>query len=218
MFGILTSLDASKWKNSEKKPEDKTTMAGGQYEEFAVMDTVDNKDHLKYVLVPDKGDPCKGLLYANNGDPLRGVSCAWVAFGSKGDIIKGMAMEDDWVVMNDDYLKELEANVKEDTGPPDMGLFFDLNTDKWTKKGSPPGGKAKLGYIEYNITQVDNVSATELEVQVNKTANPSTSGQSVKIIDVVWNCFRSTPTCFLKLNKGLIVGIMTKDDWIIIKK
>merc|ERR1712168_1057748 len=146
------------------------------------------------------------------------ISSAWFAFGSKADIIKGMAMEDDWVVMNEDYLKELEANIKEDTGPPDMGLFFDLNTEKWTKKGSPPGGKAKLGYIEYNITQVDNISETELEVQIAKTANVATSGQSVKIIDVVWNCFRSTPTCFLKLNKGLIIGIMTKDDWIIIKK
>jgi len=215
MFGILTSLDSSKWKNSDSPPGNKADVAGGSYEEFAVMDTTTNADHLKYVLVPDKGDPCKGLLYGNTSDPIRGVSSCWFAFG-KGDIIKGMILEDDWVVMKDEYLAELEANVKDVNEPPDMGLFFDLNVDKWQKKGSPPGGKAKLGYIEYNITQVDVVSESELEVQVAKTSNGDSS--SVKIIDVVYNCFRSTPTCFLKLNKGLVVGIMTKDDWIIMKK
>jgi len=216
MFGILTSLDSSKWHQAPNAPPaDKKEMEGGSYEEFAVMDSHQNQDHLKYVLVPDKGDPCKGLLYSNNGDPLRGVANAWFKLG-KGDIIKGLIMEDDWVLMNDDYYAHLEANIKEDNAPPDMGLFFDLNTDKWQKKGSPPGGKAKLGYMEYDITQVDTVSDHELEVQVAKTSNGDP--QSIKIINVVWNCFRSTPRCFLKLNKGLVVGIMTKDDWIIIKK
>jgi len=216
MFGVLTSLDNSKWRNSDHPPPANKAEMAGDYEEYAVMDSSPQKDHLKYVIAPEKGDPCKGLLYANNSDPLRGVSSCWLSLG-RGDIIKGIVLEDDWVVMNEDYLAQLEAAVKDKADePPDMGLFFDLNTDKWTKKGSPPGGKAKLGYIEYNITQVDVVSETELEVQVAKTSNGD--GSSVKIIDVKYNCFRSTPTCFLKLNKGLICGIMTKDDWIIIKK
>lgn len=215
MFGMLNSLDSSKWRNSDSPPGNKAEAAGGAYEEFAVMDATQNKDHVKYVLIPDDGDPCKGLLYGNKSDPLRGVSSCWFAFG-KGNIIKGIILEEDWVVITDDYLAELEANVKDTNEPPDMGLFYDLNKDKWQRKGDPPGSKAKLGYVEYNITQVDVVSETELEVQVAKTSNGDSS--SVKVINVVYNCFRSTPTCFLKLNKGLVVGIITKDDWIIQKK
>ena len=45
------------------------------------------------------------------------MSSCWFAFG-KGDIIKGMILEDDWVVMKDDYLAELEANVKDSNEPP----------------------------------------------------------------------------------------------------
>ena len=33
-------------------------------------------------------------------------------------------MEDDWVLMNDDCLKELEANVKDNNEPPGMFLIL----------------------------------------------------------------------------------------------
>jgi len=216
MFGLLTSLDSSKWRNSENPPpQDKETIDGGAYEYYGVMDSDKKEDHQKYVLVPDKGDPCKGLLHYYNSDPLRGVSSCWFSFG-KGDIIKGMIMEDDWVVMNDDCLKELEANVKDNNEPPDLGLLHDLDTAKWTRKGSPPGGKAKLGYMEYDIRQVNSTGPAEIEVQVAKKTGQESS---VKMINVkYWNCFRSNPSVWLKLNKGLIVGIMTNNDWIIIAK
>jgi len=216
MFGLLSSLDATKWKNSDKPPPaDKETIEAGAYENYGVMDTEKRADCQKYVLVPDKGDPCKGFLYHYNSDPLRGVSSCWFSFG-KGDIIKGMVLEDDWVVMQEDCLAELEANVVEDDAPPDLGLLFDLVTDKWTRKGSPPGGKAKLGYVEYDIRQTNKLEENEIEVQVAKKTGQESS---VKMINVAWwNCFRSNPSVWLKLNKGLIVGVMTKDDWIIMAK
>jgi len=216
MFGLLSSLDASKWKNSDKPPPaDKESIDAGAYECYGVMDTEKRDDCQKYVLVPDKGDPCKGFLYHYNSDPLKGVSSCWFAFG-KGDIIKGMVLEDDWVLLQDDALAELEANVVIDDAPADLGLFFDLVIDKWTRKGSPPGGKAKLGYVEYDIRQTNSTGPTEIEVQV---AKKNGAESSVKMINVAWwNCFRSNPSVWLKLNKGLIVGVMTKDDWIIMAK
>merc|ERR1719204_2028497 len=73
MFGLLSSLDATKWKNSDKPPPaDKETIEAGAYENYGVMDTEKRADCQKYVLVPDKGDPCKGFLYHYNSDPLRG--------------------------------------------------------------------------------------------------------------------------------------------------
>ena len=40
-------------------------------------------------------------------------------------------MEDDWVLMNDDCLKELEANVKDNNEPPGMFLVrTDLFSDR----------------------------------------------------------------------------------------
>merc|ERR1712136_634065 len=85
-----------------------------------------------------------------------------------------------------------------------------------TRKGSPPGGKAKLGYVEYDIRQTNKLEENEIEVQVAKKTGQESS---VKMINVAWwNCFRSNPSVWLKLNKGLIVGVMTKDDWIIMAK
>ena len=70
--------------------------------------------------------------------------------------------------------------------------------------------------MEYDIRQVNSTGPTEIEVQVAKKTGQESS---VKMINVkYWNCFRSNPSVWLKLNKGLIVGIMTNNDWIIIAK
>ena len=72
------------------------------------------------------------------------------------------------------------------------------------------------GYVEYDIRQTNKLGENEIEVQVAKKTGQESS---VKMINVAWwNCFRSNPSVWLKLNKGLIVGVMTKDDWIIMAK
>lgn len=211
LFGLLSSLDSSKWHDSDTPPGKHSEMEGGTYNNYGVMNTTQRSDHMEYVLVPDKGDPAKGKLYGCIGDPMRGVSSCWFSLG-KGNIIKGMAMDDDWVLMNDDCLQTLEAAVVESDEAPDMGLYMDLKTDKWSKKGQPPGGKYKLGYNQYDITQVDILGPGELEVHLATHSGRDQS--SVKMFNVERNCFRSTPTCFLKITKGEITGVMTKDDWI----
>merc|ERR1711977_677954 len=120
-------------------------------------------------------------------------------------------MDDDWVIMNDDYLTELEDAVVEIVDVPDRGLYFDLKTDQWNRKGEPPGGKAKLGYNDFDICDV--VETAPGEIQVSLQSHPPGIVTTVKMTDVERNCFRSTPYCFLKVISGEIRGVMTKDDW-----
>jgi len=212
MFGLLSSLDSSKWHDSDTPPTKKDEIDGGTYMRYGVMSDAQRDGYWEYVLVPDKGDPCKGKLYSACSNPLRGVSTCWFSIG-KGNIIKGMTMDDDWVIMNDDYLAELEDAVVESDEVPDRGLYFDLKTDQWSRKGDPPGGKAKLGYNDYDISAV--VLVAPGEIQVSLESHPPGMSKVVKMMEVERNCFRSTPYCFLKVIGGEIRGVMTKTDWYI---
>jgi len=211
LFGLISSLDSSKWHESDSKPTKKKEIGGGSYESFAIMSDLQKEGYMEFVLAPNNGDTRKGNLYATCGNPLRGISTCWFAFG-KGGIIKGMALDDDWVLMNDDYLSTLEAGIVETNEVPDLGLFYDLKQSKWTKKGEPPGGKAKLGYNDFDVSDV--IETGPGEIQVSLQSYPPGIVTTVKMLDVERNCFRSTPYCFLKVVNGEVIGVMTKKDWI----
>jgi len=220
-FGILSNLDQSKWHDSPTPvPDDKKQMAGGTYAPYGVVNTVIKDDHIKYFLSHNNGTQRPGLLYAAKTNPLRDVGHCWFAFGEH-NVITGVAIEDDWVQINDDFLATIKPPVEKEpelkrAETIDMGIYGDLVHNKWDKKGKAPRGKGKLGYHNYEILQSTQSGENEFEVKLR--SDPQGVSSIAKIVEAQRNPFRQIQGCFLKIVEengvNVIKGVMVEQDWV----
>merc|ERR1712212_233202 len=224
LFGLHSHLDGKKWIESDTKPcADKKEMAGGTYRPYGVINITNHPDHIKMFLSSERGDPRTGYLFGAHSNPMKDVGHAWFAF-DKGDIIIGMAIEDDWVKILPSYLEGLEQPKEEKAHPMlqreetiDMGIYGDVVHSEWDSKGKPPRAKKQLGYHKYNI---DGAQPTdkEDEFKILITSDPEFVQSTALIKRCKINPFRQITKGFMKVveedGEPVIKGVMVEGDWI----
>lgn len=227
LFGLLSNLDDKKWSErgsdeDKKATKDKKKMDGGVYAPYGVINITSHNDHMKFFLSSERGDPRTGYLFGANSNPMRDVGHAWFAF-DKGDVIVGMAIEEDWVTLNKETLETIEP-PKEDKKPEllraetiDMGIYGDVVHSEWDSKGKPPRGKSQLGYHKFDIVRAEK-GGLDSEFTVLVCSDPQGEQSKAKIKQCKINPFRQITKCFMKIveenGEKVIKGVMVEDDWI----
>jgi len=222
-FGLLSHLDKTKWHDSPTSaPENKKSMAGGTYAPYGVINAVVKDNYIEFFLSHNNGTQRQGLLYSARSNPLRDVGHCWFSF-REDSVITGVCIEDDWVVINDDYLSTIPIHVAEKEQAElkraetiDMGIYGDLVHDKWDKKEKAPRGKGKLGYHKYEILRSEQSGENEFTVYL--CSDPQGVQSSAKICEAQRNPFRQILNCFLKIaaenGSNIIKGVMVEQDWV----
>merc|ERR1712072_18716 len=130
-FGLLSDMDQSKWHESPTKPDaNKKKMDGGTYAAYGITNVSPKCDHIDYYLTHDNGTQRRGLLYFYERNPLKDVGHCWFKFDDR-DVILGIAIEDDWIQINDAALATVvppapEQKVLVHQETIDMGVYGDL--------------------------------------------------------------------------------------------
>jgi len=223
LFGLLSDLDKKVWKDSPvEPPPDKKKMAGGTYHPWGIVKVSPEKNYLRYFLNSNTTGPDEFLLYGAERNPLKDVGHCWMAYEEKepGKVITGMAIENDWVIMLPNYL----ATFKEKTGEGkvqhvlkrsetiEMGIYCDLEHDKWDKKkGKLPRGKGNLGYHYYEVLR-----QSDLGNKMHEIALGDDHGNSIMatITCAQRNPFHAITKGYFKIVDGIIKGVMVDDDWV----
>lgn len=227
MFGLLSDLDKTKWQDSkEEPPSDKKKMAGGTYDVWGIVKVASEPDHLKYFLNSNSGAPNQGLLYYSERNPLKNVGHCWMTFlgREQGNVITGIAIEDDWVIMKPEVIEEM----KQKYGPPipkeeleravlmrsetiDMGIYGDLTHNKWDKKDKPKRGQRPS---DYHFCEV--LHSTEAGPNAFLISLGDDKGNSIKatITEAQRNPFHAITKGHFKIVDGIIKGVIVEEDWV----
>jgi len=233
IFGILSDLDDKNWSDSATSPPDdkrKDKEWLKTYGVYGITRCTEEGDHMRLGLSHDNGTQRKGLLYHAKDDPFKEVGHAWFAFDDR-DVIIGMAIEQDWVVMG--TKEKPQAEVLKGIKPPvekvkeikraetvDLGVYGDLDHSKWQKHrdGAPHMGRAGKGYHMYNINGPkgdlkDGSIRLAIELETAEGADNHIACPAMHNVRV--NPFRSMTRAFLKIENDEIVGVMTEsDEWV----
>jgi len=222
MFGLLSDLDESKWMDCKDPiPADKHKMSNGPYNPWGIVKMEKHDLYLQYYLNSNAGNPNQGLLYGAHRDLLKSVGHCWMTFVEKepGNVITGIAIEDDWVVMKPEYLATFGAPKPKQKVEPvlqrsetiDMGIYGDLVHDKWDKKGKPPRGKGKLDYHFMEVVRTSDAGNHTFDVGLGDDHGNT---HSAKITCAQRNPFHSITKGYFKIVDGVIKGVMVEDDWV----
>merc|ERR1719193_1805482 len=119
----------------------------------------------------------------------------------------GIAIEDDWICINDDVLATITPPVPEKKELKhqetiDMGVYGDLIHGKWKKNGDAPHrGKAKLGFHKYVIIRVEeeNPSGSH-QYKVFLSSDPQGVQSTALIKECKMNPFKAIGSAFLKID------------------
>lgn len=224
IFGLLSDLDDTKWSDSttsvpDDKRKDKNWCAS--YAPYGITRVTEQGDHLRLGLSHDSGTQRKGLLYHAKENPFKDVGHAWFAFDDR-EVVIGMAIEDDWVVMGTDVLAKITPPVEKKpvvkrAETVDLGVYGDLDHTKWQKhaEGAPHMGRAGKGYHMFSI----NGMKGDLKDGSLKVAVEQQGGENIiacpTMNNVKQNPFRQMTKAFLKIEQDEIVGVMTEsDEWV----
>lgn len=215
-------MDQSKWHDApEPPPSNKKKMEGGTYAAYGITNIMPKSDHIEYFLTHDNGTQRRGLLYHAERNPLKDVGHCWFRFDDR-DVIMGIAIESDWICINDDVLatitppKPAEKKELKHQETIDMGVYGDLIHGKWKKNGDAPHrGRAQLGFHKYVIIRAEEGDPKDPhQYKVFLSSDPQGVQSSALIKECKCNPFKSIQSAFLKIDNEEINGIMVEDDWV----
>lgn len=223
MFGLLSDLDSNNWEDSaDELPKNKKEWDG--YARYNVSRHDAKGEFIKYFLTTNAGDPLQGLLYGAQRNPLKNVLHCYMNIVERkpGNIITGIAVEDDWVKMTPDYLssfpvkteadKEAEKQSQAEKQEVDIGIFSDLDKGKWERKGETPRMKGNLGYEFQEVlrTEVDGSGKNQYKIFLCS----STGHQSVaKLPHTLRDALHSVTKGYFKIENDIMIGMMIEEEW-----
>lgn len=222
LFDLLSDLDESKWmKSKDEVPKNRKDMANGTYHPWGIVKVQPEDNCLRYYLNSNSGAPNQGLLFGARRNPLKSVGHCWMTFEEKepGNVITGISIEDDWVLMQLEYLKEFGDPVPQDkvehvlqrSETIDMGIYGDLVHCKWEKKGKPPRGKGSLGYHYMEVLRHSDLGDHCFEIGLGDDHGNS---HNATITCAQRNPFHAITKGYFKIVDGIIKGVMVEDDWV----
>ena len=87
------------------------------YTHYNVSRYESNEEYIRFFLQSDRGDPVQRLLYGANRNPLKDVIHCYMSIEEDlkvGNVIKAVAVEDDWIVMKPEYFNQFQRKTAED--------------------------------------------------------------------------------------------------------
>jgi len=202
------------------------------YAAYGITRVDEQSGYMRLALSHDCGTQRKGLLYFAKENPFKDVGHAWFEFDDR-DVITGMAIEDDWVVLGKEEKEDepnTQAKVLASITPPvekkpeikraetvDLGIYGDLDHTRWEKhkEGAPHMGRAGKGYHMFKI----NGMKGDFKDGTVQVAVEQQGGENIIACPTMNHCklnpFRSMTKAFLKIEQDEIVGVMTEcDEWV----